>query len=206
MAKGSSSKRWLQRQDKDPYVKRAQADGWRSRAVFKLIEIQKRDRLIRHGGVIVDLGAAPGSWSQYAASVAGDEATIIAVDILPMDPVSGVTGIQGDFRDEQVIVAIRDRLAGVRVDLVMSDMAPNISGNVSVDQPRAMYLAELALDLAGEVLGPGGHLVVKLFHGEGFDRFVRDIRPRFETVKVRKPEASRPSSRETYLVARNYRV
>jgi len=206
MVKGSSSKNWRRRQDSDEFVKRAQAEGWRSRAVYKLSEIQERDRLMRRGDCVLDLGASPGAWSQYASKIVGPEGRIIAVDLLPMDPISGIDVIQGDFRDEKVLAQVLQCVGTDRFDLVMSDMAPNISGMKSVDQPRAMYLAELAADLASRVLGKRGAFVVKLFHGEGFDAFVREMRHRFTTVKVRKPRASRPQSRETYLVARNIRL
>lgn len=206
MSKGSSSKNWLRRQNADEYVKRAQAEGWRSRAVYKLSEIQNRDRLLRPGSRVLDLGAAPGAWSQYAADIVGKRGSVVAVDMLPMDEISGVELIQGDFLDEQVYEAVLQRVGERALDLVMSDMAPNISGNRSVDQPRAMYLAELAADLAGRTLKPGGAFVVKLFHGEGFDEFVREIRRGYGTVKVRKPKASRAQSRETYLVATDLRL
>jgi 23S rRNA (uridine2552-2'-O)-methyltransferase len=206
MPKGSSTNSWRRRQDKDVYVRRARAEGWRSRAVFKLIEIQERDRLMKRSGTVIDLGAAPGGWSQYAATVVGEQGRVVALDLLEMDPIAGVDCIQGDFRDEDVINRLLQQLDGAGVGLVLSDMAPNISGNRSVDQPRSIYLAELALDLAEKVLNPGGNFVVKLFHGEGFDDFVKRSRSRFERVKVRKPTASRPESRETYLVARNYRL
>ncbi len=206
MVKGSSSKNWRRRQDQDEFVKRARAEGWRSRAVYKLMEIQERDRLIRPGARVLDLGAAPGAWSQYAAGVAGDAGRVIAVDLLPIVEIPGVEVIQGDFRDEDILNALLQCIGTERLDLVMSDLAPNISGNRSVDQPRAMYLAELAADLAQTALVPRGSLVLKLFHGEGFDAFVRAMRQRYETVKVRKPKASRANSRETYLVARNIRL
>jgi len=206
MAKGSSSKNWRRRQDSDEFVKRAQAEGWRSRAVYKLSEIQEREKLMRRGALVLDLGAAPGAWSQYASKIVGPDGRVIAVDLLEMEPISEVEFIQGDFSDEQLFEDVLRHAGNDRFDLVMSDMAPNISGVRSVDQPRAMYLAELAADLASRVLGKRGALVVKLFHGEGFDSFVRDIRGRYETVKVRKPKASRPHSRETYLVARNIRL
>ncbi len=206
MAKRSSSARWRRRQDADPYVQRAQKEGWRSRAVFKLDEIQNRDRLIRAGGVVVDLGAAPGSWSQYAVSKLGEKGRVIAVDLLPMEPLSGVHYIQGDFSDETILETLLCELGDAKADLVLSDLAPNISGNRSVDQPRAMYLAELALELAVSVLNKDGAFVCKLFHGDGFDDFIRDCRQRFKQVKVRKPAASRPASRETYLVARTIRI
>jgi len=206
MSKRSSSKRWLRRQDTDEYVKRAQSEGWRSRAVFKLTEMQERDRLIRPGYRVLDLGAAPGAWSQLAAGIVGPGGVVVAVDLLPMDPISGVEVIQGDFREEQTYEEVLRRVDERNLDLVMSDMAPNIIGTRSVDQPRSMYLAELAADLAGRTLKPGGALVVKLFHGEGFDDFVRTTRRSFGVVKVRKPKASRAQSRETYLVATDFRL
>jgi 23S rRNA (uridine2552-2'-O)-methyltransferase len=206
MVKGSSSKNWRRRQDSDEFVKRAQAEGWRSRAIYKLSEIQERDKLMRRGALVLDLGAAPGAWSQYASKIVGPDGRVIAVDLLEMEPIADVDIIQGDFREQHLFDDVLRHAGNDPFDLVMSDMAPNISGVRSVDQPRAMHLAELAADLASRVLGKRGALVVKLFHGEGFDAFVRDIRGRYESVKVRKPKASRPHSRETYLVARNIRL
>lgn len=206
MAKSSSSARWKQRQARDPYVKRAQAEGWRSRAVFKLSELQGRDRLIAPGQVVVDLGAAPGAWSQFARTAVGPRGRVLAMDILPMPSLAGVEFLQGDFREEATFQALLGTLGGAPVDLVLSDMAPNMSGTRVVDQPRAMYLAELAFDFASQVLRPGGSLVVKLFQGEGFQEFVASVRGRFANVKMRKPEASRAGNRETYLVARNFRL
>jgi 23S rRNA (uridine2552-2'-O)-methyltransferase len=206
MAKGSSSDRWRRRQENDPYVQQAQRDGWRSRAVFKLIEIQKRHRLMKPGGVVLDLGAAPGAWSQYAASVVGERGSVIGVDLLEFDPIAGVERIQGDFREPDVLEVVLAAIDGRPLDLVMSDMAPNISGNRSVDQPRSMYLAELTLDIAQKALKPSGGLITKLFHGEGFDDFVREMRRKFIQVRIRKPVASRAQSRETYLVAVGFRV
>lgn len=205
MAKSASSKRWLHRQGTDEYVRRAKADGWRSRAVYKLIEFQERERLLQSGQRVLDLGAAPGAWSQYAAKAVGPKGRVIAVDLLEMDPIAGVAFMQGDFRDENIYAQVLQCASDTGLDLVMSDMAPNISGTRSVDQPRAMYLAELAFEMATKALRPGGSFVVKLFHGEGFDAFVRSVRQSFDGVKVRKPKASRPQSRETYLVARNFR-
>lgn len=199
--KSRSSRRWLDEHFDDAHVKRAHAEGWRSRAVFKLEEIDGRDRLIRDGMTVVDLGAAPGGWSQYAAR---QGARVVALDLLAMEPLDGVTFIQGDFREDATLQALRDELAGARVGLVMSDMAPNISGMKAVDQPRAMHLAELALELAGEVLKPGGDFLVKTFQGEGFEALLQDMRTRFETVKSRKPGASRARSNEVYLLARGY--
>jgi 23S rRNA (uridine2552-2'-O)-methyltransferase len=206
MAKRSSSGDWRRRQDTDPYVRRAQAEGWRSRAVFKLMEIQERDKLIRSGARVLDLGAAPGAWSQYASKIVGPHGQIIAVDLLEMAPLAGVDFIRGDFREADTLERVLQQVGDARLDLVMSDMAPNISGTRSVDQPRTMYLAELAMDIVNQGLKPRGSLVVKLFHGEGFDAFVRDVRRSFGTVKVRKPAASRDRSRETYLMARDYQL
>lgn len=206
MSRKSSSARWKARQARDPFVKRAHAEGWRSRAVFKLAELQGKERLIRAGSVVVDLGAAPGAWSQFAAGVVGTQGRVLAVDLLPMAPVAGVEIFQGDFREESVMNALLASLGGTPVDLVMSDLAPNMSGTRVVDQPRAMYLAELAADFASQVLRPGGNLVVKLFQGEGFQEYVEAMRARFASVRMRKPSASRSGNRETYLVARNFRL
>lgn len=206
MSRKSSSARWKARQARDPFVKRAHAEGWRSRAVFKLSELQGKERLLKPGDVVVDLGAAPGAWSQFAAGVVGAQGRVLAVDLLPMAPIAGVEIFQGDFREESVMNAVLASLAGTPVDLVMSDMAPNMSGTRVVDQPRAMYLAELAADFASQVLRPGGNLVVKLFQGEGFQEYVDATRGRFASVRMRKPTASRSGNRETYLVARNFRL
>jgi 23S rRNA (uridine2552-2'-O)-methyltransferase len=204
--KSKSSRRWLDRHFKDEFVTKAQREGYRSRAVYKLLEIQERDRVLKPGQVVVDLGAAPGGWCQVARKSVGRNGAVIALDILPMDPVEGVEFIQGDFREEQVLEQLRNLLDARRVDLVISDMAPNVSGMAAVDQPRAMYLCELALDFAKEVLKPGGGLVVKVFQGEGFDQYVRDLRAAFGKVVTRKPKASRPRSREVYLVAGNFKL
>jgi 23S rRNA (uridine2552-2'-O)-methyltransferase len=190
----------------DPYVQRAQQEGWRSRAVFKLKEIQDKDRVLRPGMTVVDLGAAPGAWAQYAARIVGSHGRVVALDLLPMDPLPGVQFVQGDFREEDALDALEQALAGTAVQLVLSDMAPNISGVASVDQPRAMHLAELALDFALQRLAEGGGAVIKVFQGEGSDALVAAARDRFETVRLRKPKASRDRSREFYLVAGNYRV
>lgn len=206
MANRSSSSSWRRRQESDPYVRRAQAEGWRSRAVFKLMEIQERDKLIRPGHRVLDLGSSPGAWCQYAAKLVGPKGRVYAVDLLEMQPLSGVEFIRGDFRNAPTLNEVMERIGDARLDLVMSDMAPNISGNRSVDQPRAIYLAELALDTVKQSLKLGGSFVVKLFHGEGFDEFVRGVRPVFGSVRVRKPAASRKASRETYLVARDYQL
>lgn len=205
MKRSKSSGRWLQEHFDDHYVKQAQKDGYRSRACYKLLEIQEKDQLIKKGMNLVDLGAAPGGWSQVAAKLVGDEGRVFASDILAMDALAGVSFIQGDFRDEAVLNALLSAVGGQNIDLVISDMAPNISGTKSVDQSRAMYLAELALDFAVQVLRPGGHLLIKVFQGEGIDEYRRLLSNSFQSVKTRKPKASRPRSREVYLVAQGYR-
>ena len=206
MKRSKSSRQWLERHFSDDYVKRAQREGYRSRAVFKLMEIQDKDHLIRSGMRVVDLGAAPGGWSQLAKRLVGEKGQVFALDILPMDPIPGVHFIQGDFREPAPLEALRQNLAGERVDLVISDMAPNVTGIASVDQPRAMYLCELALDFAREVLRPGGGLLVKVFQGEGFDQYLQELRSAFGKVVSRKPKASRSKSREIYLVAGNFNI
>ena len=205
MARSKTSARWLREHFTDEYVKRAQAEGYRSRAVYKLLEIHEKDRLLRSGLTVVDLGAAPGGWSQLAARLVGGQGTIIALDILPMEPLPGVDFIEGDFREAAVLEQLLNALNGRSVDLVISDMAPNTSGIKAVDQPRGMYLAELALDFARRCLRPGGDFLTKAFQGEGFDPFLRDLRAAFATVAIRKPRASRARSAEQYLLARNYR-
>jgi len=197
---------WYERQQRDPYVQQARKDGWRSRAVYKLEQIDKKERLLRPDMVCVDLGSAPGSWSQYVTKVLKGRARIVAVDLLAMDSLPDVEFIQGDFQDEAVFAGLLEVIGDGGVDLVMSDMAPNISGTRVVDQPRSMYLVELALDMARRVLKPGGNFVCKVFQGEGFDALLPDARRSFERVRVMKPKASRAGSREVYLVARNYRV
>ena len=206
MARSKSSRRWLQEHFADEYVKKAQREGYRSRAVYKLEEIQLKDRLIRPGMTIVDLGAAPGSWSQYATRLLDGRGRIIATDILPMDSLPDVEFIQGDFREESVFAALLEAIGEKPVDLVLSDIAPNISGVEAVDQPSSMYLAELAVELAGRVLAPGGDLLFKAFQGEGFDALVKDLRSRFTKLVIRKPKASRPRSREVYVLARGYKL
>jgi 23S rRNA (uridine2552-2'-O)-methyltransferase len=204
MARSKSSGRWLQRHFNDAYVRQAQQAGYRSRAAFKLLEINERDHILRPGMTVIDLGAAPGGWTQVAAKIVGERGRVIALDILPMDPMPGVRFIHGDFREDAVFAALLDMVGEQRVDLVISDMAPNISGMKSVDQPRAMYLAELALDLARKVLSPGGAMLVKAFEGEGMEAFRRELQISFKTLVTRKPKASRPSSREVYMLAKNY--
>ncbi len=204
MARSKSSGQWLKAHFDDIYVRRAQQEGYRSRAVYKLLEIHDKDRLFRRGMTVVDLGAAPGGWSQIAVKLIAPEGKIVALDLLPMDPLAGVDFIQCDFREDAAIEALQKRLDNRRVDLVMSDMAPNISGMNAVDQPRAMELAELSLDLAHKMLARGGGLLVKVFQGEGFDQFLKDAKGAFEKVTTRKPKASRPQSREVYVLGRNY--
>lgn len=200
-----SSNRWLSRQAADPYVKQARAQGYRARAAFKLIELDERERLFRNVRRVVDLGAAPGSWSQVAAERLGSAGKVVALDVLPMDALPGVEFLQGDFREDDVLERLEARV-GERVDLVLSDMAPNISGIAAADQARSMDLAELALDFAEQWLEPNGRFVVKLFQGEGFDAFVKRARAGFSAVKLRKPAASRKQSREIYLVAGSRRA
>jgi 23S rRNA (uridine2552-2'-O)-methyltransferase len=197
---------WRERQERDPYVLQARRDGWRSRAVYKLEHIAQKEKILRPDMTCVDLGAAPGGWSQYVAQRLKGRCRIIALDILPMDALPSVEQIQGDFSDDDTLRSLIGKLENAAVDLVLSDMSPNISGNKSVDQPRCMHLAELALDLAGKVLGSRGNFVCKLFQGQGTDAFVAEARNCFERVRVMKPTASRPGSSEVYLVARNYQL
>ena len=204
--KRSSSKAWLKEHRDDPYVQRAQREGYRSRACYKLLELQDKDRLIRPGMTVVDLGSAPGGWSQVAVEQVGHKGRVIASDILPMDSLAGVEFIQGDFTEDQVFEQILAAIGDKSVDLVISDMAPNLSGVNAVDQPRSMYLVELALDLTRQVLAPGGSFVAKVFQGEGFDELIRETRQLFTRVLTRKPQASRPRSREVYLVARDFQA
>lgn len=210
MARTKSSARWLKEHFDDPYVKRAQAEGLRSRAAFKLDELLERDRLLKPGMSVVDLGAAPGGWSQLLRHRLGghpdESGRIIALDILPMQGIGGVDFILGDFREDEVLQALQDRLGGEKVDLVLSDMAPNISGIGDADQARSMHLAELALDFARNWLKPGGSFLVKLFQGTGFDEYLRGLRAGFERVTLRKPRASRARSREVYALATGWRA
>ncbi len=197
---------WRDRQERDLYVQMARRDGWRSRAVYKLEQIDQKERFLRPDMVCVDVGSAPGSWSQYVTKKLKGRVRIVAVDILPMDSLPDVEFIQGDFLDEAVFEQMLHAIGDEGVDLVMSDIAPNITGTRVVDQPRSMYLVELALDLARRVLKPGGSFVCKVFQGEGIDEFVIDVRKSFERVKVMKPKASRAGSREVYLVARKFQL
>lgn len=205
MTKSKSSRRWLDRHFNDAYVKRAQQEGYRSRAAYKLLEIQDRDQVLRKGMTVVDLGAAPGGWSQVAWRLVGPDGQVLALDMLPMEPIPGVAVLQGDFREDAVLERLQEALGGAWADLVLSDMAPNVSGVAAVDQPRALYLCDLALDFAGKVLKPKGVLVVKAFQGEGFDTYLRQVRGVFGQVLIRKPGASRSESRELYLVAKAFR-
>src|SRR5262245_9213555 len=199
-----SSQRWLQEHESDVFVKRARESGYRSRALFKLEEMQRTDRILKPGMTVVDLGAAPGGWSQYAAKVLQSRGRIVALDILPMDAITGVEFIQGDFTTDEVLQQLMSLLGSDRPQLVMSDMAPNTTGIAAVDQDRSMHLAELALDFAGKALAPGGDFLVKVFQGRDFQPFVRQLRGLFDTVKVRKPPASRQRSPELYLLARTF--
>lgn len=197
---------WRERQERDQYVQMARRDGWRSRAVYKLEQIDQKEKLLRPGMTCIDLGAAPGSWSQYLTERLKGKLRILAVDRLEMDFLPSVEFLHGDFTEEAVMETLLSMLGDERANLVLSDMAPNISGTKAVDQPRSMYLAELAMDLAQRTLARKGDFLCKLFHGEGTDAFIRDSRAHFERVKVVKPKASRPGSSEVYLVARNYRL
>ncbi|MGV6809787.1 MAG: 23S rRNA (uridine(2552)-2'-O)-methyltransferase RlmE [bacterium] len=206
MAKTKSSHRWLKEHFDDAYVKKAQHEGYRSRAVYKLQEIQEKDRLIQKGSTIVDLGAAPGGWSQYVARILDNQGRIIASDILPIDPIAFVEFVQGDFREDDVFNELLTLIGNTPVDLVISDMAPNMSGTEAVDQPRSIYLCELALDMATRILKPNGKFLVKLFQGEGSEAFLREVRQHFKQVKIRKPKASRPRSREVYVLAQQFKL
>lgn len=202
MAKSKSSHNWLKEHFDDPYVKRAQKEGQRSRATFKLEELDQKDKLIRPGMGVVDLGSAPGGWSDYALRKVGDKGTVVALDILPMTPLTGVHFIQGDFREDSVLDELNAVLNGQQIDLVLSDMAPNITGVDSIDQPSSMYLVELALDFALTNLSKQGSFLVKVFQGEGFDAYLKAMREGFKKVVTRKPDASRARSREVYLLGR----
>ena len=204
MTTSRSSRRWLKQHFKDPYVIRAQQEGWRSRSAYKLLEIQQKDKIIRRGMTIVDLGAAPGGWSQVAASLVGETGQVFALDILPMHPLTKVTFLQGDFRDASVLEQLIKQVNNQTVNLVISDMSPNLSGTRSIDQPKIMYLSELALDFAQQVLTLNGSFLIKVFQGEGFEAYLKLLRQLFKTVVIRKPPASRHSSAENYLLAKGY--
>ncbi|WP_227370421.1 23S rRNA (uridine(2552)-2'-O)-methyltransferase RlmE [Halomonas sp. M20] len=200
-----SSAGWLKEHFDDAYVQRAWQDGYRSRASYKLLEIDAKDQLFKPGMTVIDLGAAPGGWSQIAVDKVGAEGRVIASDILEMDALAGVDFVQGDFTEDHVLAAILESLDGRPVDLVISDMAPNMSGMAAIDQPQAMYLAELALDLVRQVLSPDGSLLIKVFQGEGFDDYLKTLRQAFVKVVTRKPDSSRARSREVYLLAKRYK-
>ena len=204
MAK-SKNRTWIKQHVKDPYVVQSQRDGYRSRASYKLLEIVEKTRMIKPGMTVVDLGSAPGGWSQVAAKLVGHKGSVVAVDILPMNPIAGVDFIQGDFTEEEILTELIEKIENKPVDLVISDMAPNLTGMKAVDQPAVVYLAELAVDLAQQVLSENGIFIAKLFQGEGFDEFVRNTRKLFNVVSLKKPDASRSKSREVYLVAKSLR-
>lgn len=206
MTRSKSSKRWLQEHFDDVYVKKAQAEGYRSRAIYKLKEVDEKEHLLKPGITVVDLGAAPGGWTQYVSEKMNSQGTIIALDILPMDALPGVNFILGDFREDNVLQELMNLIPERGVDLLLSDMAPNMSGTSAVDIPRAMYLAELAFDFGDKMLKPGGALLMKIFHGTGFDDLIKMARLKFEKVVIRKPTASRSRSRETYLLAKGYNL
>ncbi|KIF59451.1 23S rRNA (uridine(2552)-2'-O)-methyltransferase RlmE [Pseudomonas fluorescens] len=205
MARSKTSLGWLKRHVNDPYVKQAQKDGYRSRASYKLLEIQEKYKLIRPGMNVIDLGAAPGGWSQVTSRLIGGQGRLIASDILEMDSIPDVTFIQGDFTEDAVLAQILEAVGNSQVDLVISDMAPNMSGTPEVDMPKAMFLCELALDLAERILKPGGNFVIKIFQGEGFDVYLKDARKKFDKIQMIKPDSSRGSSREQYMLAWGYR-
>lgn len=206
MSRTKSSKRWLQEHFDDVYVKQAQADGYRSRAIYKLKEVDEKESLLKPGMTVVDLGAAPGGWTQYVTQRLQGRGKIIALDILPMDALPDVDVILGDFRDDEVFEKLVNLIPERSVDLLLSDMAPNMSGTTAIDIPRAMYLVELAFDFAEKMLKPGGSMLIKVFHGAGFDDLVKQARASFEKVVIRKPAASRSRSKETYLLAKGYNL
>ena len=205
MARSKSSGQWLQQHVNDPYVKQAQKDGYRSRSAYKLIQLNEKDRLIRPGMLVVDLGSAPGGWSQVAGRLVGSRGRVVATDILPMDGLTNVEFIQGDFTEEAVLAQILEALGGNKPDLVICDIAPNISGIDSADQAASMYLVELALDMCRQVLKSGGSFVTKVFQGTGSEDYLKQVRKSFDKVSVRKPAASRPKSREVYLVGKGFK-
>lgn len=205
MARSKSSDRWLKEHFDDVWVKKSRQDGYRSRASYKLIELDSKDKLFRPGQTVVDLGAAPGGWTQVAMERVGDKGVVVASDILPMDPIAGVDFVQGDFTEQSVFDELMAVLGDRPVDVVISDMAPNMSGNPAADIPRAMALVELALDMATQVLRPGGVFVSKVFQGEGFDSLLADMKRSFSSVVSRKPDSSRARSREVYQVCKGFR-
>jgi 23S rRNA (uridine2552-2'-O)-methyltransferase len=205
MARSKSSSRWLQRHVSDPFVKQAQKDGYRSRSAYKLIELNDKDKLIRPGMRVMDLGSAPGGWSQVAGKLVGEKGRVLATDILPMDSLKNVDFIQGDFTDDAIIAQLLDWLAGGRFDLIISDIAPNLSGIDSADQAASMYFLELALDTVRKTLKPGATFAAKMFQGAGSDQYLKELRTSFEKVVIRKPAASRAQSREVYVVAKGFK-
>jgi len=205
MARSKSSQQWMQEHFQDEYVKKAQAMGYRSRAVFKLIEIQEKDKIIKPGINIVDLGSAPGGWSEYVSKIVGKKNKVIALDLLAIDPIDGVDFIQGDFREDEVLEQLYKVLDGEPVHLLLSDMAPNMSGSREMDQPRAIYLGELALDAAQHILAKGGTFLIKMFQGAGFDEYYNQVHQQFSSVVIRKPKASRARSNEVYILAKGFK-
>src|SRR5688572_23317102 len=205
MARTKSSSEWLRRHVNDPFVKQAQRDGYRSRSAYKLIELNEKDRLIKPGMRIMDLGSAPGGWSQVAGKLVGAKGRVLATDILPMEPIKNVDFIQGDFTDEAIVAQLLDWLGGGKFDLIVSDIAPNITGIDSADQASSMYFLALALDTVKQTLKPGATFVAKMFQGSGSDEYVKDLRKSFEKVVIRKPAASRAESREVYIVAKGFK-
>jgi 23S rRNA (uridine2552-2'-O)-methyltransferase len=205
MPRTKSSAEWLRRHVNDPFVKQAQLDGYRSRSAYKLVELNEKDRLIKPGMRILDLGSAPGGWSQVAGKLVGKKGRVLATDILPMDPIPNVDFIQGDFTDEAIVAQLLDWLGGGRFDLIISDIAPNLSGIDSADQAGSMYFLELALDTVRKTLKPGANFAAKMFQGSGSDEYVKDLRTSFEKVLIRKPAASRAQSREVYIVAKGFK-
>lgn len=205
MARTKSSSRWLQRHVNDPYVKQAQKDGYRSRSAYKLVELNEKDRLIKPGMRVMDLGSAPGGWSQVLSRLIGAKGRVLATDILPMDPIQNVDFIQGDFTDEEIVEKLLGWLGGGKFDLIVSDIAPNLTGIDSADQASSMYFLELALDTVRQTLKPGATFVAKMFQGSGSDDWLKDLRTSFQKVSIRKPGASRPESREVYVLAKGFK-
>ncbi len=205
MARTKSSSEWLRRHVNDPFVKKAQLEGYRSRSAYKLIELNEKDRLIKPGMFLLDLGSAPGGWSQVAAKLVGAKGRVLATDILPMDPIKNVDFIQGDFTDEAVVTRLIESLGGSKFDLIVSDIAPNITGIDSADQASSMYFLELALDTVRKTLKPGANFVAKMFQGSGSDLYLKELRTSFDKVLTRKPSASRAESREVYIVAKGFK-
>jgi 23S rRNA (uridine2552-2'-O)-methyltransferase len=205
MARSKSSASWLSRHVNDPFVKQAQRDGYRSRSAYKLIELNEKDKLIRPGMRVMDLGSAPGGWSQVAGRLVGEKGRVLATDILPMDDLKNVDFMQGDFTDEAIVQKVLDWLGGEKFDLIISDIAPNISGIASADQGRSIWFLELALDTVRKTLKPGANFAAKMFQGSGSDEYLKELRTHFDKVLIRKPEASRKKSREVYLVAKGFK-